>query len=64
MMWSISINASNILISNLKNTTIINDSIARLYMAEAKFIRALSYLSLIQTYAKPFNLDKSYGVLV
>ena len=53
------INASNILISNLKNTTIINDSIARLYMAEAKFIRALSYLSLIQTYAKPFNLDKN-----
>ena len=53
------INASNILISKLNNTTEVSDSIAKLYSAEAKFVRALSYLSLIQTYSKPYNLDKS-----
>ncbi len=53
------INASNILISKLNNTTVISDSIARLYIGEAKCIRALSYLSLVQTYAKSYNLDKN-----
>lgn len=53
------INASNILISKLNGTTIISDSLAKTYIGEAKFIRALSYLSLVQTYAKPYNLDKN-----
>ncbi len=53
------INASNILIEKLKGSTVISDSLIRLYVAEAKFVRALSYLCLVQTYAKPFNLDKT-----
>ncbi len=57
------INASNILISKLNGTTIISEAEAKAYMAEAKFVRALSYLALVQTYAKPYNLDKnSLGV--
>jgi starch-binding outer membrane protein, SusD/RagB family len=53
------INASNILISKLQGTSVVSDSIAKGYIAEAKFIRALSYLSLIQTYSKPYTLDKN-----
>ncbi len=53
------INASNILISKLEGTKVVSDSVAKNYIAEAKFIRALSYLSLVQTYAKPYNLDKN-----
>lgn len=61
-VWSAAytaINASNILMSKLENTTVISDSLAKLYIGEAKFIRAFCYLSLVQTYAKPFNQDKS-----
>jgi starch-binding outer membrane protein, SusD/RagB family len=61
-VWSAAytaINASNILIDKLKDTKIVSDSIAKNYIAEAKFIRALSYLSLVQTYAKPYTLDKN-----
>ncbi len=61
-VWSAAytaINASNILISKLNGTKVVADSVARFYTAEAKFVRALSYLSLVQTYAKPFNLDKN-----
>jgi starch-binding outer membrane protein, SusD/RagB family len=59
-VWSAgytAINASNILISKLQGTTAVSDSVAKLYTAEAKFIRALSYLSLVQTYAKPYTLN-------
>ncbi len=61
-VWSVgytAINASNILISKLNGTSVVSDSVAKLYTAEAKFIRALCYLSLVQTYAKPYNLDKN-----
>lgn len=53
------INAANILMDQLKSTTVISDSLARHYTAEAKFVRAFCYLNLVQTYAKPFNLDKT-----
>ena len=43
----------------MQQTKVISDSLAKLYVAEAKFVRALSYLSLLQTYAKPYNLDKA-----
>jgi starch-binding outer membrane protein, SusD/RagB family len=59
-VWSVgytAINASNILISKLQGTTVVTDSVAKLYTAEAKFIRALSYLSLVQTYAKPYAFN-------
>ncbi len=61
-VWSVcytAINASNILISKLNGTTVVSESLAKNYIAEAKFIRAFSYFSLIQTYAKPYNLDKN-----
>jgi len=61
-VWAVAystINAANILIKKLKETQIISDSLSRHYIAEAKFVRAVSYLCLVQTYAKPFNLDKT-----
>ena len=61
-VWSAgytAINASNILLGKLNGTKIVSDSLAKLYSAEAKFVRALSYFSLVQTYAKPFNADKN-----
>jgi len=61
-VWSVgysAINASNILISKLNGTTVVSESVAKNYIAEAKFVRALSYFSLIQTYSKPYNLDKN-----
>lgn len=60
-LWSAgytAINACNILMSNLDGSTVISDSLAALYIAEAKFVRALSYFSLLQTYATPYFLDK------
>lgn len=61
-VWSVgytAINASNILISKLNETTLISNDLAKNYIAEAKFIRAFCYFSLIQTYAKPYNQDKN-----
>jgi len=53
------INNANILIEKLESSTVIPDSTIKQYTAEAKFVRALSYLNLVQTYAKPYNIDKS-----
>jgi len=61
-VWSAgytAINACNILISKLETTIVISNELANNYIAEAKFIRALSYFSLVQTYAKPYNQDKN-----
>ncbi len=61
-VWSVgytAINASNILISKMNETTVISNELAKNYIAEAKFIRAFCYFSLIQTYAKPYNQDKN-----
>jgi len=61
-VWSVcysAINASNILISKLNGTTVVSESLAKNYIAEAKFVRAFCYFSLIQTYSKPYNLDKN-----
>ncbi|MDI1256172.1 MAG: RagB/SusD family nutrient uptake outer membrane protein [Flavobacterium sp.] len=61
-IWSVgytAINASNILISKMNETTVISNDLAKNYIAEAKFIRAFCYFSLIQTYAKPYNQDKN-----
>ncbi|MEO7976480.1 RagB/SusD family nutrient uptake outer membrane protein [Flavobacterium sp.] len=61
-VWSVgytAINASNILISKMNETTVISNDLAKKYIAEAKFIRAFCYFSLIQTYAKPYNQDKN-----
>ncbi|WP_366184063.1 RagB/SusD family nutrient uptake outer membrane protein [Flavobacterium ovatum] len=61
-VWSVcytAINASNILIDKLNTTTVVTDAVAKNYRAEARFVRALCYLSLVQTYAKPYALDKN-----
>jgi len=61
-VWSVgytAINASNILISKLNETTVISNDLAKNYIAEAKFVRAFCYFSLVQTYAKPYNQDKN-----
>lgn len=61
-VWSAAytaINAANILMLKLSDTKIISDSLSRLYTGEAKFVRALCYLSLVQTFAKPYHVDKS-----
>lgn len=61
-VWSVgysAINAANILISKMNETKVIPDDLAKKYIAEAKFIRAFCYFSLIQTYAKPYNQDKT-----
>jgi starch-binding outer membrane protein, SusD/RagB family len=60
-VWSAgytAINASNILIEKLNGTTVVSETDAKFYTAEAKFVRALAYLSLVQTYSKPYNYDK------
>ena len=61
-VWSVgytAINASNILIGKLNETTVISKELAKNYIAEAKFVRAFCYFNLVQTYAKPYNQDKS-----
>ncbi len=61
-LWSAAytaINSSNILIQNLSTSTVISDSLRQNYIGEAKFVRALAYFSLIQTYARPFVQDSS-----
>jgi starch-binding outer membrane protein, SusD/RagB family len=61
-VWSVAytaINAANILIDKLNMTTVVTPDVAKTYMAEAKFVRALAYFCLVQTYAKPYNLDKT-----
>jgi len=52
------INNSNILIDGLdKSTGIISDSLKNNYIAEARFVRALCYFSLVTIYARPYNED-------
>lgn len=61
-VWSAAytaINAANILMAQLENTSVIPDSLAQLYIGEAKYIRAFCFLNLVQTYAKPYNQDKT-----
>lgn len=65
-VWSVAytaINFSNILIDNLANTTVVTDDLRKNYIAEAKFIRAISYLSLVQTYAKPYAQNSAAPAL-
>lgn len=61
-VWSTAyttINSANILIENLANSTVLPDELRKNYIAEAKFLRAFAYFSLVQTYARPFQQNKS-----
>jgi hypothetical protein len=52
------INNANILIEGLeKSNGVISDSLKINYIAEARFVRALSYFSLVTIYARPYNED-------
>ncbi len=52
------INNANILIDGLEKTSgVLSDSIKTNYLAEAHFVRALCYFSLVTIYARPYNED-------
>ncbi|MCF0055309.1 RagB/SusD family nutrient uptake outer membrane protein [Dyadobacter sp. CY356] len=53
------INNANILIKGIgDNPGKVTEAIAKQYIAEAKFLRALSYFDLVTLYARPYNEDK------
>lgn len=60
--WSqgyLTINRANLLIEGLvANPNAVNAALAANYTGEAKFLRALTYFSLVQFFAKPYILDK------
>lgn len=59
------INNANILIAGLSESQgVINDSIKRNYIGEARFLRALAYFTLVTTYARPYadNNGNNKGV--
>lgn len=51
------INAANILIDGLANSTVVSSTARDQYIGEAKFIRAFSYFVLVQTFAQPYAKD-------
>ena len=58
-LWSaayIAINRCNILIEGVK-TSPVSDALKARYTAEAQFLRALSYYSLVTLYAQPYTLN-------
>jgi hypothetical protein len=57
------INSANLLIANIANTTVISDSLQTNYVAEAKFIRAFNYFTLVTTYASPYAQDSTAPAL-
>jgi starch-binding outer membrane protein, SusD/RagB family len=50
------INLANVFLDGMtaKGTTVVGDALSKNYQAEAKLIRALSYYSLLQLYARPY----------
>jgi hypothetical protein len=53
------INNANILIKGVaEHPGVVSEAIGKQYIAEAKFLRALSYYSLVTAYARPFNEDQ------
>jgi len=58
----LAINRANVFIESIEayNTAeVIGDALARQYVAEAKFIRALSYYYLVNLYAAPYTLNRN-----
>ncbi len=53
------INNANILIAGIGgHPGVVSEALAKQYVAEAKFVRALSYFDLVTAYARPYNEDK------
>ncbi len=60
-LWSLAyqaINNSNIFLDRVGSSTIVTGTLKDQYLAEAKFVRALSYFALVQVYAKPYLTDQ------
>ncbi|MDQ1151141.1 RagB/SusD family nutrient uptake outer membrane protein [Sphingobacterium zeae] len=61
-LWSAAyttINGANILIAALSpGTDVISAELSKAYVAEAKFLRAVSYFSLVTVFAQPYNKDQ------
>lgn len=56
-LWSaayFAINSANIVLDRVGSSEVIGNELKDNYLGEAKFIRALAYFSLVQTYAKPY----------
>jgi len=60
-LWSrayLTINRVNTFLKGLEeNSDKVDDALEAQYKAEAKFVRAMSYFSLVQMFAKPYTLD-------
>ncbi len=55
----LTINRTNLFLEGIaKNPTAVSSTLAANYRGEAKFLRALTYFSLVQYFAKPYILDK------
>lgn len=55
----LTINRVNLFLEGLaQNSTVVSADLANNYKGEAKFLRALTYFSLVQMFAKPYILDK------
>lgn len=53
------INNANILIKGIgEHPGVVSEAVAKQYVAEAKFVRALSYFALVTAYARPYNEDQ------
>jgi len=53
------INNANVLIQGLTdNPKVVSETLTKQYIAEAKFVRALSYYALVTLYARPYNENK------
>ena len=53
----LTINRVNIFIDAMENTTVITTEQAQEYIAQARFIRGITYYSLLQLYARPYTSD-------
>ncbi|WP_291907359.1 RagB/SusD family nutrient uptake outer membrane protein [Chitinophaga sp. CB10] len=58
-IWSqgyLAINNANLFIDGMaaKGNSVVGDSLGKIYVAEAKFVRAISYFSLLQLFARPY----------
>ncbi|MCH7411772.1 RagB/SusD family nutrient uptake outer membrane protein [Belliella sp. DSM 111904] len=59
-LWEVAyllINRANIFINGVSNTSTIPNDQIQAYVAEARFLRGMTYFYLLQLYARPYTLD-------
>lgn len=59
-LWSnlyLLINRANIFIASMANSTVVSGEVANDYIAQARFLRGISYYYLLQLYAQPYTKD-------